>query len=144
MFLFLSILDEKRLDIGIFPILLTVREREGRLLNLGLNVCLYLYETFWLFLNAKYGYFSHHWSCLLCLLPPSSLAPWKRRESKKSSYNLAPKIRSFFQVKLGLYAKDESFSFKSERVMAIFVHQGDIKYQFHPILNSWNLAQFSR
>ena len=30
---------------------------------------------------------------------------------------------------------------KIERVMAIYVHQGDMKYQFNQILKSQNLAQ---
>ena len=77
-----------------------------------------------------------------CLLPPSSLAPWKRREFKKSSYDLAPKIWFFLLVKSGLHAKDESCSFKIERVMAIYVNQGDMKSQYHQILNYQNHAQF--
>ena len=39
-------------------------------------------QSFCLFLNIKYGYFCPH---LNCLLPPSSLAPWKKKVIKKWS-----------------------------------------------------------
>ena len=48
------------------------------------DACMYWFETSWLFLNIKNKEFSHHFRCLLApyLLPPSSLASWKRRYSK--------------------------------------------------------------
>ena len=57
-------------------------------------------------------------------------------------YNM--KYDFFLLVKSGLHAKDESCSFKIERVMAIYVHQGDMKSLFQQILKSQNFTQFSR
>ena len=47
-------------------------------------------------------------------------------------------------VKFRLHAKDETHSSKFQQVMAIFVYQGEAKYQFQKILKSCNLAQFLR
>ena len=38
----------------------------------------YFLGEYVIFLNVKFGHFSHHLKCLLCLLPPSTLAPWKK------------------------------------------------------------------
>ena len=105
---------------------------------------MYWFEMPRLFLNIQNTNFSHFllFKVPPCLLPPSSLAPWKRRELKKCSYDLAPKIWFFLLAKLGLHVKAECCSFKIERVMALFVHQGEAKSQFPQILKSQNLAQF--
>ena len=74
-----------------------------------------MYLLIWNFLTFHKYQKQKFWSLFKlppCLLPPSSLAPWKRREFKKSSYDLAPKIWFFLLVKSGLHAKDESCSFK--------------------------------
>ena len=47
-------------------------------------------------------------------------------------------------MKLRLHVKDEYGSVRIERAFAIFLHQGESKYQFINILKSWNCAQFSK
>ena len=46
---------------------------------------------------------------------------YNNKNHNDNIYNLAPKIGFFLLVKSGLHAKDESSSFKIERVMAIYV-----------------------
>ena len=53
-------------------------------------------------------------------------------------------IMVLLKVKSGLYAKDESCSFKIKQDMAVFVQQGDAKSEFHQILKYKNLSQFQR
>ena len=52
------------------------------------------------------------------------------------SFDIDTKIQYFLLSKLGLYVKDEPCIFKIKRVMAIFIHQGDVKSQYHKILKS--------
>ena len=62
------------------------------------------------------------------------LGPLKKEEIEK--VHVQPGIQYFLLTKLGLHVKYESCIFKIEQAMAIFVHQGEAKSQFHKILKS--------
>ena len=75
--------------------------------------------NFLTFLKYQKQNFGHYFNSLLAsyLLPP-----WPPKKGGNLKNPLTTKL-----PKLGLYAKDESCSFKIKQVMAVFVQQGDAK-----------------
>ena len=66
------------------------------------------------------------------------------RSLKNQSESISCKIWFLEHTKIRLNPKDEPSISKIERVMAIFVSQGEAKSQFRQIFKSQNLTQFLR